>query len=89
MPDENKIATLKGLVDFYYYKGVPVARSWPKSPTLPRNENVQKGMAVFTAAAHLMKETSPEVIDAWKEMARHSPQTWRDYFMRGYMSGRR
>lgn len=87
MPSEGEIAAFRGTVDFYMYKGLVVARSWPRKPKGPRSEAVQRGIDNFKAAIVAISNTSPEVIDAWKAMARNSPQTWRDYFMRGYLAG--
>lgn len=31
-----QIASMRGVVDFYYYRGIPVARAWPKKCVQPR-----------------------------------------------------
>ncbi len=31
----NVIRAMRGIVDFYYWKGLPVARAWPKNPHQP------------------------------------------------------
>lgn len=32
MPSERIISSLEGILDFYFWKGLPVVRAWPKAP---------------------------------------------------------
>lgn len=77
----------RGVIDFYFYMGIPCARSWPKSPGKSRNANVIRQWPVFTTAAKLWREISPEIRQAYEDMAAVTNLTSKDMFFRGYISG--
>lgn len=87
MVGQKIISGFKGVVDFYYYMGVPCARAWPKSPGRNRSPAVMSQWPVFTHAAELWRELSLEVRQAYKQMAVGTNLTARDLFFRGYISG--
>ena len=54
MVDQQTIIALRGLVDFYYWKSIPVARAWPRYPRQPHTpEQVQSRNAMREAFAWL------------------------------------
>lgn len=74
------IRAFKGVLDFYYWRGIPVVRSWPRKPVLPRNPAVQSAgqdwrdnskalsslpLSLQTATADEVKDTSYTWKDAW------------------------
>lgn len=87
MPELGIIAGYKGKIDFYYWRGVPVARTWPKSPGKSRSPRVSAQWPAFTAAAREWNNLSPAVQLAYKEMALHGGLSGRDLQVRSYMSG--
>lgn len=87
MIGEKAISGFRGVVDFYYYMGVPCARAWPKSPGRSRSPAVQAQWQPFQEAAQLAKELSPTMIDFYSRNAAGTNMTWKDLFFRSYMSG--
>ncbi|GAI44205.1 unnamed protein product [marine sediment metagenome] len=87
MVGQKVIDGFKGVIDFYYYMGVPCARAWPKSPGKSRSANVMAQWPVFKTAAQLWGELSPEVRQAYEDMAAVTNLTGKDMFFRGYISG--
>lgn len=87
MVGQKVIDGFKGVIDFYFYMGVPCARAWPKAPGKSRSYEVQAQWPIFTTVAKLWRELSPEVKEAYNEMAAVTNLTGRDMFTRGYISG--
>ena len=87
MPEQGIIAGYKGKLDFYYWLGVPVARTWPKSPGKSRSPRVSAQWPAFTAAAQEWKFLSPAVQQAYKSMTLHGGLSGRDLQIRAYMTG--
>ena len=87
MVGQKIIDGFRGVIDFYYYMGIPCARAWPKSPGKSRNDNVRRQWPIFTTAASLWREISPEVRQAYEDMAAVTNLTGKDMFFRGYISG--
>ena len=77
----------RGVVDFYYYMGIPVARSWPRSQGKSQTPNSVAQIPVFIRAARLWNELSPAVKQAYMDMAVTTNLTGKDMFFRGYISG--
>lgn len=87
MVGQKVIDGFKGVIDFYYYMGIPVARTWPRKPTGARSPGVQAQWPVFKQAAELFDQISPEVRLAYAQMAVGTNLTAKDIFFRGYISG--
>jgi len=87
MPHEAIIAGFKGTIDFYYWKGIPVARSWPKSPGKLRSQAVMAQWPTFIYAAREWVNLSPAVQAAYKELATNSGLSGRDMQVRSYLQG--
>lgn len=81
------ISGFRGVIDFYYYMGIPCARKWPKKPRVPRSPGVQESIAVFKQATQNLSLISPEVREAYEQMAVGTNLTWKDLYYRGYISG--
>jgi len=84
MPGAAIIGGFKGKIDFYYYMGIPVARSWPRSPGHDRSPQVEAQWPKFTYVAKLWATLAPEIKDAWNRMATGVPLTGRDIFHKSY-----
>ena len=87
MVGRKVIDGFRGVIDFYFYMGIPCARSWPRKPKGARVPAVMAQWPVFQNAARLWHEISPEVRKTYEEMAVTTNLTPRDIFTRGYISG--
>jgi hypothetical protein len=87
MPEAAIIAGYKGRIDFYYWHGLPIARSWPKSPGRQRSAPVQAQWPAFTTASREWAKLSPAVQEAYNELAHSSGLCGRDLQVRGYLRG--
>jgi len=79
LPSNAVIKKLAGVVDFYLWKGIPCARSWPCKPTntpaiQKTHSNMRNGLAFYD---HL----SQNDLDAWKLASKNSDWTPRDMFL--------
>lgn len=72
------IRAYKGVLDFYYWRGIGVVRSWPRKPVLPRSPAVQaagqdwrdNSRAISALPLSLQQLTAEEVKDTaytWKD----------------------
>lgn len=87
MPAEALISGFKGVVDYYWYMGIPVARSWPRSPGRTRAPAVEAQWPAFTYAAQEWNNLSEAVQDSYRALAQSSGMDGRDLFTRSYLSG--
>lgn len=87
LPELAIIAGYKGSIDFYYWKGLACARSWPKSPGRQRSPNVSAQWPAFTYAAREWSNLSPEIQAGYYSMAQHGGLDGRDLQVRSYLSG--
>ena len=87
LPEQAIISGLKGKIDFYLWKGIPVARTWPRSPGHRRAPAVEAQWPAFTTATRLWKFMSKYVQDAYIETAHGTNLTGRDLAMKAYLSG--
>jgi len=87
MPHEAIIDGFKGVVDFYYYMGISVARKWPNSPGRRRSPAVQAQWPFFAYASKEWNNLSQIVRDAYEILATNSGLSGRDMFTRGYLTG--
>lgn len=87
LPHQAIIDGFKGVVDFYIHRGIPCARSWPKSPGRNRSEAVRAGWLPFAYASQEWKNLSPEVQAAYNELATNSGLSGRDMQVRAYLTG--
>ena len=78
MADRATIIACRGLVDFYYWKGQPVARAWPKRSTSPRTAGEVLSSSRFTAAAVWTSNISTAVESDYKAWIRGTGVTWVD-----------
>lgn len=87
LPSVAIISGMKGLIDYYVYLGIPVARSWPRSPGKHRAPAVELQWPAFRYAAREWSNLSADVQLAYKELAESSGLNGRDLQIRGYLSG--
>ncbi|MBA7575217.1 hypothetical protein ES708_17038 [subsurface metagenome] len=87
MPSLEIIDGFKGVVDFYEYLGIPVARRWPRSPDQPRSLAVQAQWPLFAEVQHGWKPLTAEIKEAYAAMAEGTDYTSRDMFTVSVISG--
>ena len=87
MVGKKVIDGFRGVIDYYYYMGVPCARKWPRSQGKSQTPASIAQWPIFSNAAKLWKELSPEVRQAYEDMAVTTNLTGKDMFFRGYISG--
>ena len=87
LPHQAIIDGLKGKVDFYLWKGIPVARKWPRSPGRKRAAAVEAQWEKFTYAASEWNNLSVYVKDHYITMASGTGLSGRDLFTRSYLTG--
>jgi hypothetical protein len=87
LPHENIIDGFKGTIDFYVHRGIPCARSWPKSPGNRRSPTVMAQWPAFTFAAQEWKNLSPFVQESYNKLATDSGLSGRDMQVRAYLTG--
>jgi len=87
MPNQAIIDGFKGKIDFYFWKGIPVARKWPRSPGGLRAPAVQAAWVDFVYSARAWKTLDPTIQRAYEVLATGSGLTGRDMFTRSYLTG--
>jgi len=86
LPHQAIIDGFKGKIDFYVHRGIPCARSWPKSPGRRRAPRVKAQWQAFAYASATWNKLSPEVQQAYKQTAQESNLTGRDLFTKSFIS---
>lgn len=77
----EQVELLRGLVDFYNYKGIlPVARSWPKKPKPPYTELQAEAMSIFALASAYTSMIDGIVLEWWKFTSEGIREQWTDTF---------
>ncbi len=94
LPSKGVISMLAGALDFYVYHpvsctepGIPCVRTWPR---YDRNKMTQASIDQRPAFGYvnvMWSELSPEVQQAWIDMAGGSSVTGKDLSIRGYING--
>jgi len=79
------IKSLAGVVDFYYWKGIPVARSWPKRSSVSTSPNVLASRQAFIDSRIDLKQVTGVVRLAWAQSAHGVTEAWLDYYTHQYM----
>lgn len=87
MIGEKVIDGFKGVIDFYYYMGIPCARKWPRSPGKRRTPAVEARWAAFTYAAREWNNLSSTVQESYKRLAKGTGLSGRDVQQRAYLIG--
>lgn len=81
LPQESIVLGLKRSVDFYLWKGLPVARKWPRSPGRQRAAAVEAQWADFKQVAQDWSSQEPITITAYNALVVGSQQRNFDFYM--------
>lgn len=84
LPDPEIIRSFKGLVDFYTWKGIPVARKWPQHSPRPATPNEAQQQQWLQIANQLFAALSTRFYNAIRQQPSGTSLTPRDLFMRHY-----
>ena len=76
--DPVTIASLKGTLDYYLWRGIPVVRSWPKRPTMPRSAPVTAAYEDFKLTSQLISVIPIELQNAAHFWTDKTAWTWKD-----------
>lgn len=87
MPSLATVQTLKGSLDFYLWKGIPVCRRWPRPPAHQRNAAVRTTAARFAYINNQVKVISPGIIEAYKDIPFGHGWTWKDFMVSFWYKG--
>ncbi len=86
LPDHGTIRALRGSVDFYTWKGLNIARSWPRKPKLPLSPSAIRAQAWLQLANGHYRASSNRVKGDFRWLQAATTWTARDSFM-GYYFG--
>lgn len=67
------------VVDFYYWKGLPVARAWPRRPRQPNTAAQVATRQHFAAAGAWMKNLPASVVQRWESQNFPKGRTAKSY----------
>ncbi|MBA7658893.1 hypothetical protein ES703_66855 [subsurface metagenome] len=87
LPHQDIIDGFKGSIDFYVHRGIPCARSWPRSPGKQRAPAVMAQWSPFSFAVKEWNNLSPAVQASYNTLATNSGLTGRDMQIRAYLTG--
>lgn len=85
MPSEEVIGALKGVLDFYFWKGIPCVRKWPHTPMSSRTQASLDSAQLFGQIARGWALVGGVVKDQYTELAAGTPRTGRDVYMAGVL----
>lgn len=87
LPQLAVINGFKGTIDFYLWRGIPVARRWPRSPGHRRAPAVEAQWPAFTIASQLWSHMDEQTQRAYIETASGTNLSGRDLASKAYLSG--
>lgn len=76
--DPVTVASLKGTLDYYLWRGIPVVRSWPRRPKMPRTAAVTASYQEFGQVAHYLSQIPIELRTQAEAQTVNTNWTWRD-----------
>lgn len=87
LPSLDVINTLKGTLDFYYWKGLAVVRSWPHIPMSSRTPASLASAQLFGQIVQGWALTGGQVKNWYTQAAADQPRTGRDLYVSGVLGG--
>ena len=85
LPSLDVIKTLKGTLDYYYWKGIPCVRKWPVIPMSSRTAASMASAQLFGEIIQGWALTCAEEKAAYAEAAADQPRTARDLYVSGVL----
>lgn len=87
LPDKKIIDSLKGVLDFYVYLGIPCVRTWPRYDPRRYPPTVIPPQDDFRYINQAVAELPDYIIAAYKEQAGGTRLAWKDVAVRCYLAG--
>lgn len=87
MPEQAIVDGFKGKIDFYLYKGIPVARKWPvwtRREPYPAERANQDDFRYCNQLYHTLQHF---IQLQYQRMAQGTRLTAKDWFVKAYMKG--
>lgn len=81
LPAPEVIIGLRGVLDFYLWKGLAVVRTWPKKPAGSRAPLVQAHIAEYTDFNRRGRTVASELVVAWTAATAGTTWTWHDAWL--------
>lgn len=79
------VKNLAGVIDFYYWRGIPICRRWPKLTKKPPTEGVLASRAAFVQSRADLRLVSAGVREVWAQSAVGVTEAWLDYYTSIFM----
>ena len=73
------------IVDFYYWKGIPVARLWPRKTLIPPSSAMMGARLAFIQSRVDLRSVPHDIRQLWREHSTGKKQAWLDYYTGVYM----
>jgi hypothetical protein len=83
---EKMVRDLSRVIDFYYWKGIPVARCWPRKTTIPTSLAMLSSQNAFRQSRVDLKAVSGFVRKVWADSTVGKRQAWLDYYTSIFLS---
>ncbi len=83
LPSIEIIRGLKGVLDFYLWKGLPCVRSWPYTPPSKRTTATKAAATLFGQISSNFRLLAPLALQAFQQEANDQPRTARDLYISG------
>lgn len=86
MPHQAIVDSLKGVIDFYYWKGIPCARAWPHWPKRVPTPAEKTNQDSFAYCQHQWKQLPEYIKEMYRQCASTTSLTARDIYTACYMN---
>jgi len=83
--NRETIRAFSRTVDFYYWKGIPVARAWPDWSNFKPSENQALSMAAYTEANAQIKKISGRLRAYYRALTAGQKSSWLDVVRGSFM----
>lgn len=87
MPSRAVIDGLRGVIDFYEWRGIACVRSWPRYAPSSQTKATKTSAGAFAYVQSQTNTLPANVVESWRWLASQSNLTWRDWMARAYMGG--
>ncbi|MBA7538140.1 hypothetical protein ES705_30414 [subsurface metagenome] len=87
MPHQAIVDGLKGTIDFYLWRGIPVARKWPRSPGPRRAPAVEAQWEAWSYASRIWSLMDDETKQSYIATSAGTNLSGRDLAVKAYLSG--
>jgi len=80
------VKALAGWIDFYYWKGIPVARKWPDWHNFKMSTGQKRSSAIFANSRTAIKKITPKLREKYRLMTIGKKKAWLDSVTGQYMA---